>query len=58
MDGQNSISIDPYVQQKLGSLTYETIILRAQLDDALKRNEELVKIAKKYEEVLEEPKKK
>jgi hypothetical protein len=57
MDGQNSISIDPYVQQKLGALTYENIILKAQLDDALKRNEELVKIAKKYEEVLEEPKK-
>jgi hypothetical protein len=56
MGTQNSISIDPYVQQKLGALTYENIILKAQLDDALKRNEELVKIVKKCEAVLPDPK--
>lgn len=40
---KQKISIDPYLQTELGKLKYENIILKAQFDNAVSQNQELLK---------------
>lgn len=50
------INIDPYVQNELGRLNYENVILKARLDHAGKQNQELLQKVKELEEKLVESK--
>ncbi len=38
---KQTISIDPYLQNELGKLKYENIILKAQFDNVVSQNNEL-----------------
>ncbi|EFV79272.1 hypothetical protein HMPREF1013_00188 [Bacillus sp. 2_A_57_CT2] len=38
---KQTISIDPYLQNELGKLKYENIILKAQFDNVVSQNKEL-----------------
>lgn len=57
----NQISLDMYVKSELGTLKYDNMVLRAQLDNALMQNKELQAKVQELENKLvkqaEEPKK-
>ena len=50
------INIDPYVQQEMGRLNYENVILKARLDHAAKQNNELLQKVQELEGKLVESK--
>ncbi|MCM3090206.1 MULTISPECIES: hypothetical protein [unclassified Cytobacillus] len=49
---KQKISIDPYLQTELGKLKYENIILKAQFDNAVSQNQELLKKIQELENKL------
>jgi len=57
----NQISLDMYVKSELGTLKYDNMVLKAQLDNALLKNQELEKKVQELESQIpkkvEEPKK-
>lgn len=57
MSGDNQkISIDPYLQNELGKLKYENIILKAQFDNVVSQNKELQQKVQELENKLIESK--
>lgn len=50
------INIDPYVQQEMGRLNYENVILKARLDHAAQMNQELSQKVQELEGKLVESK--
>ncbi|USK43528.1 hypothetical protein [Cytobacillus oceanisediminis] len=50
------INIDHYVQQEMGRLNYENVILKARLDHAAQLNQELLKKVQELESKLIESK--
>jgi hypothetical protein len=48
-----TINIDPFVQNQLGALSYENVLLKAQLDYVKRVNQELQNKIKDLEEKLD-----
>ncbi|MFD5849709.1 hypothetical protein ACFWGC_05890 [Cytobacillus pseudoceanisediminis] len=53
---KQTISIDPYLQNELGKLKYENIILKAQFDNVVSQNNELQQKIQELENKLIESK--
>jgi predicted nuclease with TOPRIM domain len=53
---KQTISIDPYLQNELGKLKYENIILKAQFDNVVSQNKDLQQKIQELENKLIESK--
>ncbi|MCU1804749.1 hypothetical protein ACXEO8_08055 [Cytobacillus firmus] len=52
MEQNQQININPFIQNEMGRLNYENILLKARLDYATKMNQELLQKVQELEEKL------